>query len=203
MRVCDDSKSMSLLTTEVARSELQNTAHQSVHILPHHTFSWNIVMNRTAVTCGHHHLFASVLQNSKPLLLRKSMYEGTDIELKGRIFQLSSSYVIEIRFASITIACFFFKCCPFPVRRGWTSPFSGTWGTTPVTMNSSILRWVRETSAGDVCVLKVICPYCFQMLKWQFIICRKCMSERQRVVARAWIPTRWGRGSSSSTDTPQ
>lgn len=56
----------------------------------------------------------------------------------------------------------------------------------------------------DVCVLKVICPDCFQMfLKWQFIICRKCMSERLRVVARAWIPTRWGRGSSSNTDTPQ
>lgn len=59
------------------------------------------------------------------------------------------------------IACFFFKCCPFPVRRGWTSPFSGTSGTTPVTMNSSILRWVRETSAGDVCVLKVILSWLF------------------------------------------
>lgn len=34
------------------------------------------------------------------------MYEGTDIELKGRIFQSSSSYVIEIRFASITNCVF-------------------------------------------------------------------------------------------------
>lgn len=38
-----------------------------------------------ADTCGHLNGFGTVLQNSKTLFFRKSMYDGTDIELKGKI----------------------------------------------------------------------------------------------------------------------
>lgn len=83
---------------------------------------------------------------------------------KVGFFNISHNVSSENNFASIKIACFSFKCCPSPVRRRSTSPFSGTSGTTPVTMNLAILRWAWESSA-----LMLVSRICFQMLnsdKW-------------------------------------
>lgn len=79
--VCDGLDSM------VATSEFHIPAHHP-HPALNLTFYRNIIVGyRTAVKCGNRNLFGTVLQNSKHVFLRKSMYDGTDIELKGRIFQ--------------------------------------------------------------------------------------------------------------------